>query len=221
MLMLNLGFLNITFFDELNFYKFLFGFVLNISMIYIIARLIYFKIRQNRDYLFTLFIFNLVIFFISYILNSVELSMGVAFGIFAIFSILRYRTTTIPIKEMTYMFIAISIAIINGLGTGKIYLVLQLFINATFIVVTLSLEKVWVKNELFQNVLYEKIDLIKPERHPELIKDLKERTGLEIHRFEIGQIDFLRDVVRIKVFYYDLDNYGDPNDYENNKSDNF
>ncbi len=187
--------------DGVNTLDFAFRFLINLGVIYIIVRQIYFRIHPSRDYLFTMFMFNLIIFFVCYLLNSVKLSLGFAFGIFAIFSILRYRTETVPIKEMTYMFISISIAIINAISSHAVGLIQVLFTNIIIIGFTFVLEKSWVKNELKRNILYEKIDLIKPENHDELMADLRERTGLNIHRFEIGKIDFLKDIVNIKVFY--------------------
>lgn len=145
----------------------------------------------------------MIVFFVCYILSNAKLSLGFAFGIFAVFSILRYRTMMVPIKEMTYMFISISIAIINALSYNGISIGLVLFTNFALIGFIFLLEKTWVKNELKQTVIYEKIELIKPTHHIELMNDLKTRTGLNIHRFEIGKIDFLRDVARIDIFYYE------------------
>ncbi len=190
-------------FNAAGFGSLAFRFFFNLIVIYIIARLIYYKLRQNRDYLFTLFIFNLVVFFVCYLLSSAKISIGFAFGVFAIFSILRYRTTTVPIKEMTYMFISLSVAIINSLTAGSISFAELLFPNIALISFAFVLEKTWVKNEYKREVLYEKIDLIKPENYDQLIEDLRERTGLKIHRAEVGKIDFLRDVAQIKIFYFE------------------
>ena len=187
----------------------IFRFLINFIAIYIISKKLYFKIRKNRDYLFSLFLINVIVFFVCYILNSVEVSMGFAFGIFAIFSILRYRTITIPIKEMTYMFIAISIGVINAISNSYISIIITILINLTIITLAIILEKIWVKNEISKYVIYEKIENIKPENHKILIQDLKERTGLEIHRFVISEINFLRDVARIKVFYYNSNDFED------------
>jgi hypothetical protein len=137
------------------------------------------------------------------LLSSAKISIGFAFGVFAIFSILRYRTTTVPIKEMTYMFISLSVAIINSLTAGSISFAELLFPNIALISFAFVLEKTWVKNEYKREVLYEKIDLIKPENYDQLIEDLRERTGLKIHRAEVGKIDFLRDVAQIKIFYFE------------------
>lgn len=177
-------------------------FALNLIVIFIIARLIYFNVRKNRSYLFAFFIFNTIIFFVYSFLNHLTLSIGFAFGIFALFSILRYRTTSIPIKEMTYLFIAISIAIINALSNNTISLFELILTNTAIILVTFLLEKVWMKNENMKLIIYEKIDLVKPQHSEELIADLKQRTGLNIHRYEIGKIDFLRDITEIRVYYY-------------------
>lgn len=184
-------------------FEFLLRFLFDVIVIYIIARLIYFRLRENRDYLFTLFILNIIIFFVCFLLSSVTLEIGFAFGIFAIFSILRYRTRPIPIKEMTYMFISISVAVINALGNSDASFFLIIFTNVIIIIFTFVLEKTWVKNELTKNIRYERIELVKPENHEKLLKDLKERTGLNIHRFEVGRIDFLRDIARIKIYYFE------------------
>lgn len=186
-----------------NLLDFIFRFIYNLAIIYIIGRLIYFRMRQNRDYLFTLVIINIVVFFVCYLLNKVELEIGFAFGIFALFSILRYRTRQIPIKEMTYLFISISIAIINALSNETISLLKLSFVNFSIVGLTFLLEKTWVRNELSRNIRYEKIELVKPENHELLMEDLKSRTGLNIHRFEIGRIDFLRDVARVKIYYHE------------------
>ncbi len=178
-------------------------FILNEIVVFIISKQIYFKITQNRDYLFTMVIFNLAVFIVCYLLNSVSLSIGFAFGLFAIFSILRYRTETVPIKEMTYLFIAICVAIINALSNPKIGFINIVIINAIITLFALVLEKAWIKNELSKNITYEKIEMIKPENRTALLEDLKKRTGLNIHRFEIGRINFLQDTANVKIFYYD------------------
>jgi len=182
--------------------EFFIRFGLNVLVIIIIAKYIYFRIRHNKDYLFTLLMFNMIVFFICYFLSSIELSLGFAFGIFAIFSILRYRTETVPIKEMTYMFIAISIAIINAIASPSVCLIEMIFTNTAIVGLTYVLEKAWIRNEIKQLIIYEKIELIKPERQNDLIKDIEERTGLKINRYEIGKIDFLRDTALINVYYY-------------------
>lgn len=174
----------------------------NLVIIFILVRLIYFRFWKNSNYAFTYFMFNTVIFFVCYMLSSVRLSIGFAFGLFAVFAILRYRTNPIPIREMTYLFIVITVGVINSLTTSDISYVEILFTNLTIIVLAFVLESYGQKYSLLESVvIYEKIENIKPEYHERLLSDLRERTGLDIKRFEILRTDFLRDVARIKVYY--------------------
>ena len=130
------------------------------------------------------------------------MELGFALGLFAVFGILRYRTEPIPIKEMTYLFIVIGLAMINALANKKISWAELLFVNTTILLVTLSFEKLWFNNEIqSKNVVYERIDLIKIEHRLEMINDLRERTGLDIVRVQIGKIDLLRDVAIVTVFF--------------------
>lgn len=189
-------------FNSNNFVLLAFKFAIDLVAIFVIARLVYFPIRKHRGYLFTFCIFNIVIFLVCSLLNHLTLSIGFSFGIFAIFSILRYRTMTIPIKEMTYLFIAISLSIINALSNNSISLAELLFTNLAIVGFTYLLEKIWMKNELVKLIIYERIENVKPEKRDQLMQDLKDRTGLEIHRLEIGKIDFLRDIAEIRIYYY-------------------
>jgi hypothetical protein len=125
-------------------------------------------------------------------------------GLFAIFGIIRYRTNPIPIKEMTYLFVAIGVSVINGLANKKISYVELLFTNLAIVSCIYVLDKyVLLKGEQKQTVTFEKIELIKPDKRDELLKDLRSRTGLDIHRVEVGRIDFLKDTAQVKIFYYD------------------
>lgn len=192
--------------DVNDFGEMIIRFVFNLIVAFIVIRVIYYPIHKRKDYLFTYFLFNTLIFFICILLNSVKLKLGFAFGLFAIFGVLRYRTEQLPIKEMTYLFMIIAIAIINSLTNNKVTIGEVVFTNITIIVSTYLLEKVFLlKHESRKEILYEKIENIKPENHQLLIEDLKERTGLDIHRIEIGKIDFLKDTTDVKIFYYEQD----------------
>lgn len=187
-----------------DFWELLFKFSIDLVMVFILIRMIYYPIHKKKDYLFTYFMFNILIFFLCILLNSVKLSIGFAFGLFAIFGVLRYRTEQLPIKEMTYLFLVISIGVINSLASKKISIAELAFTNMMILVITTMLERVWLtRHEEFKNVTYEKIELIKPENHDELLADLKERTGLNVERFEIRRIDFLRDTAQIRVYYFE------------------
>jgi hypothetical protein len=170
----------------------------------IIIRFIYYPRDKRREYLFTFFIFNVLIFFVCSFLKSIIMNIGFAFGLFAIFTILRYRTETIPIREMTYQFLIITLGAINGLVGNGNWLLQLLFINLVIVVFTFILDSnVLMKEEHSKLVLYEKIELIKPEKREELIADLRERTGLDINRIKIEKINFLQDTASITVYYRD------------------
>lgn len=181
-------------------------FAVNLLFAFIVIRLIYYKATRNTEFLFSIFLVNVTVFFICILLGGVKVKMGFAFGLFAIFSILRYRTEAIPIKAMTFLFIAITIAVINSLTSNKISIAEIMFANIAITILSYLLEKIWLnKRTISKRVTYEKIDLIVPGKREELIADLEKRTGLEITDIEIISIDFLRDVANINVFYNQSD----------------
>ena len=178
-----------------------FGF--NLSIAFIIIKLIYQRNHANNlDFVFTYFMFNSLIFFFAFLLSSITINMGFAFGLFAVFAILRYRTDPIPIKEMTYLFIVITIGVINALSGAEVSYATLLFTNITLVILTYFLENYWQKNLLLRiNIEYEKIENIKPENRDILLADLKERTGLNIQSLEFRRMNFLRDTARIRIYY--------------------
>lgn len=131
------------------------------------------------------------------------LQIGFALGLFAIFGIIRYRTLTIPIKEMTYLFLIIGISVINALANTTISVLELIFSNLVIILITYGLEKRWLmKHESSKRIIYDKINLIGPEHHGELIDDLQFRSGIsKISRVEIGEIDLLRDICHLEIFF--------------------
>lgn len=178
-------------------------FALDFVVVFIIIRYLYYPTHQRKDYLFTYFLFNILIFFLSFLLSGITISVGFAFGLFAVFGILRYRTEAVPIREMTYLFMVITVAVINSMIHQKIQLSEVLFANAVIILITFILERVWlVKHETRKLVIYDKIHLIQPEMEAQLLEDLRQRTGLPVHRIEILRIDLLRDTVMINIFYF-------------------
>jgi hypothetical protein len=183
-------------------------FALNMAVILILVRWLYYSTTRRKDYLFTYILISTLIFLLCYLLASVKLQIGFALGLFAIFGIIRYRTSSIPIKEMTYLFLVIGVSIINALADTKTSVAEVLFTNFVIIAITFCMEKIWLlKHELSKTVIYEKIDLIKPEKHKELMDDLKMRTGISnIKRLEIGKIDFLKDTCTIQI-YFDVKGY--------------
>jgi len=190
-------------FNDSGLIRLILKFALNFAVVMVLARWLYYSTTRRKDYLFTYILISTIVFFLCYSLENVDLQLGFALGLFAIFGILRYRTDTMPIKEMTYLFIIIGISVINSLSNAQTGIWVILFINAVIILLTISMEKIWLlKHEASKLVLYEKINLINPENSQDLLEDLQKRTGIKkINRFEIGKIDFLRDTCEIKIFY--------------------
>jgi len=170
--------------------------------VFILIRFIYFPIYRNREFFFTFFIFNLIIFLITFLLNKVEMSMGAAFGLFAVFSMLRYRTEGISMKDMTYLFLVIAMGLISAVSKGNWDELLLL--NGIILAFTYLLESnIFLKKESSKNIQYEDIEMIRPEHRAELIADLEKRMGIKINRLLIGKIDFLKDTAMIRVYYYE------------------
>ena len=192
----------IALFDGADFGKLIFKFIVDFIFLVIIVRAIYYKSKDEKDYVFTFFMFNILTFFICYLLRKVPMEMGFALGLFAVFGILRYRTEAIPIRQMTYLFIVIAISMINALANKSISIVELIFTNTIITIITYLIDRVWFQSfEIIKTITYEKIELIKPEKEVELIDDLKQRTGLPIHNVKIDKIDFLRDVAQISIYY--------------------
>ena len=192
----------IDFFDLEDFSKLLFKFGINFIFLIIIVRLIYYRAKDDKDYVFTYIMFNILTFFICFLLRKVPMEMGFALGLFAVFGILRYRTEAIPIRQMTYLFIVIGISMINALSNKSVSIFEVLFTNGLITLITYLIDRLWFQTiEEKKNIVYEKIELIKPENKQELINDLKERTGLPIHEVKVDKIDFLRDTAAVTIYY--------------------
>lgn len=188
--------------DSEDFLKLAFKFAINLFFLFATVRFIFYRNNRDKDYLFTFFMFNMMTFFICVLLRKVPMEMGFAMGLFAVFGILRYRTEALPIKEMTYLFIVIGLAMINALANKSISMIELLFTNFVIVGTTLGIETIWFNNhERSKTIVFEKIEMIKPENNDALLADLRERTGLDIFKFSIGKIDFLKDVAEIKIYY--------------------
>jgi len=180
------------------------GFVINLLVAILIVRFIYYPVKQSKNFVFTFIAFNTAVYFVMSVLTSAELSIGVGFGLFGLFSLLRYRTDTMPAREMTYLFIIIALPVMNSILITNGAWVSLLLANTAVIVTLFVLEHEWgFHYELSQRVTYERLELIKPENYDLLLDDLRERTGLAIKRCEVGNINFLRDTADVKIYYDD------------------
>jgi hypothetical protein len=181
--------------------KFLISLGINLLNVALIILFIYYPNYRKLDYIFTFIMFNLVIFLLTFVLKYVKLSVGAAFGLFAVFSMLRYRTQGISMKDLTYLFIFIAMGVISSIQLEFYELII---IHSIILMGTFVLDgNVIFKGERIKSILYENIEMIKPVNQSALIEDLRNRTGLNIHRIVIGKIDFLKDAALIKIYYYD------------------
>lgn len=176
--------------------------LIDILFTLLIVRFIFYPRYKENDYVFTTVVINIAIFFICFLMESINLDIGFAFGLFAIFAILRYRTEQIPIRQMTYMFAVIIIAVLNALSGDQISYAELVLANTIILLTILLLEKNFLHDDVTMKMItYEKIDLVKPENYLRLVDDLRERTGLKIIRVEIDSINFLNDTAKLKILF--------------------
>lgn len=193
-------------------------FFVNIAACWILVQFFYYRKSRRRDYYFTFMVFSTAMLMLLYIMGNVEVGVGLTLGLFAIFGVIRYRTETVPIREMTYLFVIIALAAVNGLapvyklvGATSAHPHYSLSGGTVGIMVLsnlLVIALVWVlesgkmlKHTSAKLVLYDRIDLILPERREELVADLEKRIGLKVEGVEVGHVDFLKDAAFIKVYY--------------------
>lgn len=180
-------------------WELLIRFLFNALIVTSIIHLLYYPKSRRRDYYFTFSLISVSVFFLIFLLGGVKLKVGFALGLFAIFGIIRYRTESMPVREMTYLFVIIAISVINALAD---HLLQALVANVLFVGwIWLCESTRWLKHIASKLVLYDRPELTVPERRAELLEDLHKRTGLDIQRVEVGHIDFLRDTAMLKVYY--------------------
>jgi ABC-type antimicrobial peptide transport system permease subunit len=164
------------------------------------VRFLYYPAYRDRDFAFSFLLFSTLVFIVVFFLKDANISLGFTFGLFAVFAILRYRTETISTKEMTYLFIVIGLAMLNAVG--QLNLLELSLINLLVLAITyFAQSQFFLKPEYRKTILYEKVELLRPERQGELVRDLEQRLGLKVHRIEIRNIDFVRDNANIRVYY--------------------
>lgn len=183
------------------FFELLLRFGLNFLVTSMIIVWLYYGKSKRRDYVFTFTLISTTVFLLIFLLGSEKLQIGLALGLFAIFGIIRYRTDTVPIREMTYLFLIIGLSVINALAVSVSYV--ELFCtNFLFVFMTWLMEKTRiVSKSACKLIKYEKINLITPDKYDEMMADIKQRTGLNVTKCEVGYIDFLKDTALIKVYY--------------------
>ena len=200
-----MDYMNIPLFDE-DFYKMAFLFFINFFFLTIIIRWFYYGSTRKKHYLFTYYLIGLVVFFLCFTLKKYKLDIGLAIGLFAIFGIIRYRTESIPIKEMTYLFIVIGVSLMNAFVNKKMSYAEVVFANAAIVFTIGIIERGWNLNyEVTKEIVYENIENIKPENYELLKSDIELRTGITVNKVTVESVDFLKDTA-IVIMYYNIKN---------------
>lgn len=181
---------------------FLMGALFNLMIAVIITRFIYYPLTQTKSFVFTFIAFNSIVYFVLGLLTSTALGVGVGFGLFAIFSVLRYRTDEMPIREMTYLFIVIALPVMNSVLMSDTNIARLLIANGAIVALLYALEKEWGFHFSGSRIItYDRVDLITPANQEKLLADLRERTGLAVDRVEVRKINFLNDTVDMTIHY--------------------
>lgn len=179
---------------------------INLVFLFLIVRVAYHTHQKQMVYVFTFVLMNVMVFFICFTLKKLDLGLGMALGLFAIFAIIRYRTNSIKVKEMTYLFIVIGLAVINSLSNKKTSYAELLFVNLIIFTTTIFMEQLFSMRRLrSQAILFDKLDLLKPDQRASLLANLKDRTGLDVQKVEVKRIDLQKKNAQIVVQYLDPD----------------
>jgi hypothetical protein len=188
--------------SEHNLVSLLVRFTFNIVVLFILIGLIYYRYSKKAEFLFSFIIIGIVIFLICSILDSVEIELGMALGLFAIFSILRFRTVNYSAKDMTYIFAVIGVSVINSLGNVQPPIISAIVINSLILIFALLLE-IFLFRKAYNTlvVIYDNLNLLKSETNPELLKDLSVQTGKKIEKAKIQRFDISRGIAELEVFY--------------------
>ncbi len=195
-------FLETTLFDQAALLSLVARFALDLVVVVIIVHLIYFRAKPDGNFAFTFYVLNVLVFFVSYLMVGIDIGVGFAFGLFALFTIIRYRSVTLPVKEMSYLFAIVTVAIVNGLSQLGFSWSEVLFVDAAIIGTIWLLDRMWLPAQMGQEYLvYEKIQNVRPDANATLIADLQARTGLDIKSAQVGRLNFLNDTALVKIRY--------------------
>lgn len=180
-------------------------FVLNLAFVWAIIHFFYYPKSRRRDYYFTFLLISVSIFMLIYLMDGSRMEIGAALGLFAVFGIIRYRTESVPIREMTYLFFLIALSVLNG-TTARLSFAEHIVANLIFLFTVWACERVLLaRGEACKLVRYDNIGLIVPDKEEELKADLRQRLGLDITRVEVGSVDFLTDMAMLRVYYVSRD----------------
>lgn len=179
-------------------------FAVDLCVVSLLILYIYFTSQRNRTYVFAFIVMNVLVFFLCFTLKKLDLNLGMALGLFAIFGILRFRTDSIRIKEMTYLFVAVGVAVINALSNESTSVAELVLANGAILITTWTLERFStapIATSSSQNLVYDRLDLLGPDKKAQLIADVSERTGLDVTEVQVKKIDLKTQTATISALY--------------------
>jgi hypothetical protein len=177
-------------------------FVITLIFLFILIAVIYFRYSKKEKFLFTFFLIGIIVFFICSMLKGVDIAIGMGLGLFAIFTILRFRTRNFSLKDMAYIFTVIGISVINSVNMPGFPFSGFLIINSIIVLAAFVLEEVTLKNSFDkQSIIYDELELLKPGNKHKLLKDLSSRTGQNILRIKIVRVNFKRETAELEIYY--------------------
>lgn len=181
-------------------------FFYNFGIIFFIARVVYYRVSHRADYFFTYLLVGSIVFVICNLLDVATFHIGFAFGLFAVFSIIRYRTTPIPIKEMTYLFVVIGLSVKNALVSEDVSLLRTLFADSIIIMIIWGAQGFLIHNKLIRKtIVYKNMELLQPDRYEDLLQDLSNMTGFPIEKAQVGRVDYIKGNARIRIYFFEKD----------------
>jgi len=203
-------------FNSTEFWPTVIRFFYNFGIIFIIARVVYYRVSHRADYFFTYLLVSTIVFIICNLLDAATFQIGFALGFFAVFGIILYRTTPIPIREMTYLFVVIGITVKNALITKEVSLFQALFADSIIIFIAWAAQNFLIRNKLIRKtIVYKNIELLRSDRYEELLKDLSTMSGFPVEKAQVGRVDYTKGQARLRIFFYEKNaphNYSDDDD---------
>ncbi|MCA9581480.1 MAG: DUF4956 domain-containing protein [Myxococcales bacterium] len=174
----------------------------DLFFVFLLVGGIYHRLYRRRDYVFTYVLFNIITFFLCFLLRRVPIELGFALGLFAVFGILRYRTEAIRMRDLTYLFVVIGLAIVNAVANEAISVAELVLVNVVILVATYLLEQAPLGERIEEkSIVYDNLSLLHPGKESALYADLAERTGLAVRRVSVDQINLLRETAAITIYF--------------------
>ena len=191
-------------FSSMEFWPTVLRFFYNFGIVFFIARLVYFRVSHRADYFFTYLLVSSIVFIICNLLDAATFQIGFALGLFAVFGIIRYRTTPIPIREMTYLFVVIGISVKNALVSQDVSLFRALFADSIIILITWGAQDFLIRRKMIRKtIVYKNMELLRPDRYEDLLQDLSTMSGFPVERAQIGRVDYVKGNARVRIFFYE------------------